>query len=128
MVGRTHRLHVVWEVRVTAKNDRALEWLKANEFELRKWFREHHSIGAKNRNEGQHRHSLYVGPEASSGGLFLDVSETETPVFLASSAAQTRRHGEKTISDISKAIRQLGGFPDDFDMVCNEHTGERIMG
>src|SRR5712691_690006 len=49
-------LSVVWIVRVTAKNEQGLQWLKANEFPLREWFRKHHSLEQTDRDEGEHPH------------------------------------------------------------------------
>jgi len=118
---------VVWIVRVTAKNEQGLQWLEANEFPLRKRFRKQHSLEQTDRNEGEHPHSLYVGPEVSSGGLFLD-RDREVPPFVAKASAQTKRHCNRTLTDITEAIRRVGGTPANFDMTFVEDAGERIMG
>ena len=118
---------LVWHVRVTAKDEAALNWLKANEFPLRKLFRERHRAGQEDREE-EHPHSLFVGPEWNPMALriFDDMPHEKSP-FGAGARAATRLHCEQTITDIAEAIRMLGGTPADFEIRCLEDTGERIV-
>ncbi len=76
----------------------ALDWLKANEFPLRKLFRERHRAGPEDRQE-EHPHSLYIGPEwYPTFGLEV---LSDKPVFGAGARAATRLHCEQTITDIA---------------------------